>query len=299
MAKGLGQIHTCNFEVEPIDSNGEKWLLDTAGVLSNQLNHMVRQGNYMKIVGIDMTVSEQGGNDGGGQVTGYLSYYAPTRGRCEAFKSAFAAVREGARIQGIRLTDNQNYDFRVPIRSRGGYQNASDIKNVATINGLDELSLYDAADPGASIFDVYNSNIQPAQSGSGAPTFSSGYGVPGSGGTVGTDFVLNEGTIFDPAMHNVASTNLERIPFQLTFTPHSTDMALNFQWRPDPALYLAVLTGQFELVIDEMELDGAATDLKIECAIHVAGWKSIMGNPDKKRRKGTRHRKSHSSKRRS
>ena len=94
MAKSLGQIHTCNFEVQPVDGDGEKWLLDTAGVLSNQLNHMVRQGNYMKVVGIDMTVSEFGGvADAGGQISGFLNYYAPTRGRCEAFKSAFAAVR--------------------------------------------------------------------------------------------------------------------------------------------------------------------------------------------------------------
>ena len=291
MAKQLGQIHTCNFAISPIDDNGETWLLDTAGTLSNQLNHMVRMGNYMKVVGIDMTVSEFGGNEGGGQITGFLNYYAPTRGRCEAFKSAFAAVREGARIQGIRLTDNQNYDFRVPLRARSSYQNASDIKNVATIDGTTELSLYNAADSGASVFDVYNSNIQPSQAGA-APVFSTGYGIPGSGGTVGTDFVLNEGAIFDPAMHDVASVALERIPFQVSYSPTSTDLAMNFMWRPDPALYLAVLTGQFELEIDELELDGEATDLTIDIAIHVAGWKSVMGNPDKKRRKGTSRRRS-------
>ena len=55
-----------------------------------------------------------------------------------------------------------------------------------------------------------------------------------------------------------------------------------FMWRPDPALYLAVMLGFFEIHLDQVE--GAPT-VDISFAFHVSGWKSIMGNPDKKRRR--------------
>ena len=64
--KSLGQIHTVNFDITNIDANDKRYLLDLPGELSGQLNHMVRMGNYFKVVGIDMTVSEFGGNLGGG-----------------------------------------------------------------------------------------------------------------------------------------------------------------------------------------------------------------------------------------
>lgn len=290
MAKGLGQIHTCNFDLNPIDANGEKFILDCAGVLSNQLNHMVRHGNYFKVVGIDAIVSDfDGARTAGGQITGELRYYAPTRGRCEAFKTAFRVVREGAKNQGINLRQNANYDFRVPITPLSNYENGSSFKNNATIDGTNAVALYDAGNAGRSLYDVYNTNIEPSQAGL-TPTFTQGYGLPGTGG-VGTDFVLNEGAIFDPSMSNVASTAMESIPFQLSFTPGSTDIVAQFNWRPDPALYLAVMTGQFELYIDEQDRDDSATDLRIEIAIHIAGWKSIMGSPDRKRRRSSRKKK--------
>jgi hypothetical protein len=55
---------------------------------------------------------------------------------------------------------------------------------------------------------------------------------------------------------------------------------LTWKWRPDPALYLAVMTGNFELVIQEAQTTG---NLSLEINIMVSGWKSIMGSPDKKR----------------
>lgn len=282
MAKQLGQIHTANFDITNVTGQGIQYLLDPASVLSDQLNHMVRQaGNMFKVVGMDMTISEFGGNLGGGSISGELRYYAPTRGRCDAIKQAFAAVREGAKIQGVRLTDNENYDFRVPMRDTTLYTSPyGDLVNKATLNGADELVL--ASTGGATgVFDVHNAGIEPSQGGI-TPTFSSGYGIPGLAGT-GTDFVLNEGAIFDPSMSNVANTEFESIPFQVSFDPQGDGMVTNWMWRPDPALYLAVLTGQFELYIDEIDTDDAATALRLDLAIHIAGWKSIMGNPDKKR----------------
>jgi len=69
----------------------------------------------------------------------------------------------------------------------------------------------------------------------------------------------------------------------LSWTPDSSDIATNFQWRPDPALFLAVLCGQMQVVIEEVNLDGGAAGVNINMATMVSGWKSIMGNPDKKR----------------
>lgn len=288
MAKSLGQIHTANFQVDNIQAQGIQYLLDSAGELSGQLNNMVRQaGNLFKVVGIDMTVSEYGGNLGGGSINGVLRYYAPTRGRCNAIKQAFAAVREGARLQGVKLRDNQNYDFRVPLRNTTLYTSPyGDLTNKATIDGTNELVL-DNSDGTSGAFNIYNAGIEPSQGGV-TPTFSHGYGIPGSGGGVATDFVLNEGAIFDPAMTDIASTQMEEIPFQVSFDPQGEGMVTNWMWRPDPALYLAVLTGQFELHIDEIDTDDAATALTLDVAIHIAGWKSIMGNPDKKKRRGRR-----------
>lgn len=289
MPKSLGQIHTANFAVTDIQAQGIQYLLDPAGELSGQLNNMVRQaGNLFKVVGIDMTVSEYGGNLGGGSINGELRYYAPTRGRCNAIKQAFGAVREGAKIQGVKLTNNENYDFRVPLRNTALYTAPyGNLVNKATINGTDELVLANS-DGVSGAFDIYNAQIEPSQGGV-TPTFTHGYGIPGSGGFTATDFVLNEGAIFDPAMKDIASTEMESIPFQVSFDPQGEGMVTNWMWRPDPALYLAVLTGQFELHIDELDTDGPEVDaLTLDIAIHIAGWKSIMGNPDKKKRRGRR-----------
>lgn len=281
--KSLGQIHTVNFDITNINANGKRYLLDCAGELSGQLNHMVRHGNYFKVVGIDMTVSEFGGNLGGGSITGELRYYAPTRGRCEAFKSAFKAVREGAKLQGFRLTDNANYDFRVPLENTTVYNGAvyDDLVSKATLDGTNDLALNHGT-VAQSVFGMHNSTIEPRQGGT-TPTFSQGFGIPGLSGT-GTNFVKNAGALYDPSMHNVASTTMEHIPFQVSFDPQGEGAAFTWDWQPDPALYLAVMTGQFELYVDEIDTDDDATALRLDLAIHIAGWKSIMGNPDRKRR---------------
>lgn len=289
MAKSLGQIHTVNktFTYNQNDA-GAKNLLDLAGELSNQLQTMVRQGNYFKVVGIDMSVEEQGGSGGGGQVSGELRYYAPTRGRCEAYKNAYHAVRKGMELQGVNIRGNRNYDFRVPIDKIGDYANGSSFLNQATIDGTNGLSLTGAAQNNDDIFGVYNRNIQPSQTA--AVDFDPGFGLPGGASPTPVDFVLNEGEIFDPSMQRSASTDLESIPFQLTFTPGSDSTVWMMEWRPDPALYLAVMTGQFEVYVEEIDTDTEATDLNIHMAVHVSGWKSIMGSPGKKRSSKRRRR---------
>jgi hypothetical protein len=66
-AKSLGQIHTVN-NFYPVSASGDLMNIDLPGQLTDQLQRMVRCGNYFKIVGIDMTLDTVGTN-GGGQVT--------------------------------------------------------------------------------------------------------------------------------------------------------------------------------------------------------------------------------------
>lgn len=283
MAKQLGQIHTVNqTKLVPVGSGaGTKYLVDLAGELSSQLSTMVRQGQFFKVVGIDMTVEEEGGSGGGGQISGELRYYAPTRGRCEAYKNAYHAVRKGMELQGVNIRGNRNYDFRVPMDKIGDYIDGALFLNQATIDGSNGLCLSGASSLTDDIFGTYNANIQPAQTATVA--FNTGFGLPGAPGTP-TDFVLNEGEIFDASLTRQASIQTESIPFQLTYTPGTTDNVWAIEWRPDPALYLAVMCGMFEVYIEEIDGDGGASDLNIHMAIHVAGWKSIMSNPNRKRR---------------
>ncbi len=279
MPKSLGQIHTVNQNVI-VSNTSQLGLIDLSGELSKQLQHHVRQGNYFKVVGIDMRLTENGGNQGGGQVTGFLDYYNPTRGRCEAYRGAFAAMRTAMKNQGIPMSKNSAYDFRVNLTNES-YVTA--LKNAATLDGTRSLHL-ETDGSAQSVFDVHNNSLDPLQVGT--PTFSSGFNTLGTQGTP-TDFVLNEGDIGFTGNSNYASSEFESIPFQLSFTPESTDISVSLQWRPDPALYIAVMCGLFRVRIDEIDFDGDANEAKLTIAVHVAGWKSIMGNPDKKRRRNS------------
>jgi len=278
--KGLGQIHTVNYDMT-FNSNADVDQLDLSGELSKQLQHHVRQGNYFKVVGIDMNVTEFGGNLGGGQVTGYLDYYNPTRGRCEAFRAAFDAMRNAMKTQGISMSKNSGYDFRVNLTDQTF---ETTLINAATLDGTRPLTLEDNALP-SSIFYTHNRSVDPVQQGT--PNFSPGFGVYGSA----TDFVLEEGDIGFTGNSNYASSEFESIPFQLSYDPTGDNVSFSMEWRPDPALYIAVMCGLIRVRIDELEFDGDATDLKLSIAVHVAGWKSIMGNPDKKSRRASRSKK--------
>lgn len=290
MPKSLGQIHTVNFDVQNISRDSDQYIMDLSGELSKQLQHHVRQGNYFKVVGIDMTVSDYGGGEGGGQITGYLDYFIPTRGRCEAYRSAFAAMRQAMKLQGISMSQNSAYDFRCNF-TEGPYLNT--FTNCASLDGNVELALIDAASQSADVFRVHNTSVDPIQQGT--PQFGTGFNTMGVQNTP-TDFVLNDGDIGFTGNSNYASGVYESIPFQLTYSPGSTDVSMSLQWRPDPALYIAVMCGLIQLRVDEIDLDDAATALRLSVAVHVAGWKSIMGSPDKKRRSKSKKSKTQKSK---
>jgi hypothetical protein len=186
-------------------------------------------------------------------------------------------MRNAMKTQGISMSQNSAYDFRVNLTDQTF---VDPLVNAATLDGSRDLTLEDNG-LASSIFYTHNRSVEPLQQGS--PNFSPGFGVYGST----TDFVTNEGDIGFTGNSNYASSEFESIPFQLSYSPDSSDISATLQWRPDPALYIAVMCGLFRVRIDELDFDGDADSLKCTIAVHVAGWKSIMGNPDKKRRRSS------------
>jgi hypothetical protein len=99
-----------------------------------------------------------------------------------------------------------------------------------------------------------------------------------------TDFVNDEQDLGYTGNPMYANPNAEAIPWQLSYSPGTTDISTSLQWRPDPALYVAMAFGQIRVKLDEIDLDGAQNPLNLDIAVHIAGWKSIMGDPDKPKR---------------
>ncbi len=284
MAKSLGQIHTANLEINPT-IDGQQFLLDAPQILSDQLQHLVRQGNYFKTVGIDMTAHGLNNLDGA-QLSGNILYRTPTKGRCAAYRAGFKAMANAFKTQGINMRDNSQYDFRV--MPGGSMVNSADIMNKATLNGVDSLTLSGSAP--RSLFAVHNESVTPVQDT--VPNFGTGFGVYGST----TDFVLDEDILWS-GNSDFADDSLESIPFVLSWDPTvDGSQPINFQWRPDPALYLAVLAGHYIIQFDVVDLDAGAGPIIVELSIHIAGWKSIMGNPDRRHRRSRKSSSKSSSK---
>ena len=77
--KGLGMIHTVNALMTP-DRQDQIWTVDLSTKLSRQLQYQVRQGNYFKVVGIDMSLqglADDGTTTGGGQVSQHILLALP------------------------------------------------------------------------------------------------------------------------------------------------------------------------------------------------------------------------------
>lgn len=293
MPKSLGQIHTVDFTHSPVLlAPGSRLLCDTSRGLTEQLQTMVRWGSIFKCVGIDMAVSSAAAG-GGVSVSGQLRYYAPTRGRVAACKEGFKAVKRGMKLQGINIRGNRQYDFRAPLAPSHTYLSiqpgAGTYGTEATIDGSGALAMsHTTADRG--LFEVYNSNISPEAIG--APSFSSGFGLPGT--TDSEDFVLNPAAMYEAGMTRSAQTQMESIPFQMTYDPNGSDPVVSptFEWRPDPALYLAILTGQVEIIIDEVYYYNGATQAHIDISLHISGWKNVLGDGRRGRRSSSQKKSS-------
>lgn len=276
MAKELGMIHSTEsqFFVSSAD-NGSlvgPQMIDIPADLSDQLQRMVRQGNFFKVVGVDFQLSPLVGTSG--TVSGYLRYFAPTRGRCAAYRQAFKAMADLMKTQGISMRDNANYDFRVGLTNNPAV--GTTCKSNASLDGTTGLALAHATTAGASVFGVYNESVQPTTTG--VPTFSTGFDTVLAAGAAKTDFVLNEALLYSGNEHE-ASDAIDKIPFTIAYG--GGDTTITVQWRPDPALYLAVMCGAFELFIEDCS---SANPLELNITIMTSGWKSIMGNPNKKGR---------------
>ena len=233
---------------------------------------------------------------GGGQVTGEIRYYAPTKGRCEAFRNAFKTMKDTMRIQGIETWTNPLYDFKARATSeqiKNQNNNVLNrIPNQATLNGTNALCLHDSAHVGSSIFGIHNKNVEPRYTDSTGELFSGGFDTLQSPSGA-TDFVVND-TIPFTGNHNTASIEYESIPFMISWSPdegagpnQNRMNPVSFQWRPDPALFIAVMCGQMEVYIEEINVDSGASSLNINSNFMVSGWKSIMGNPDKKTKRSS------------
>lgn len=182
------------------------------------------------------------------------------------------------------MRDNQYYDFKAPLNDLPA-QNT--FENGATLNGTTPLALVSSV-AGASIFGVHNDNVQPIGTATSRPLFSAGFDtlLQGAGGT---DFVLNDTQPY-AGNHMFASEEFEEIPFVAAFNPAAianTSDTVAFSWRPDPALYVAIMCGQLQIELDDVVYTGPTTpgSVDINISMQIAGWKSIMGSPDKKPRK--------------
>ncbi|AXH78258.1 MAG: hypothetical protein [Circular genetic element sp.] len=302
--KSLGQIHTVDFNLEigvaAPTGTGNAFLCDLSQSLSEQLQRNVRQGQYYKLVGVDAVIQAPEFpllDATSGVVKGRFRYFLPTRGRCEAYRLAFKQMMEQMKGRGISPGMNSQYDFRTLPRGLSNYDlNAflgHDLKNLATLDGQTVLALTDNTMTGTEVFDSYNENIQDKNLGT--PDFPSGLRTQISTLVTPTDFVLNEGNIYS-GNEMIADTELEEIPFSMAFSYEAGNFnSQQLNWRPDPALYIAIMCGQVEIVIDEMSADGAqgldSDGIELDFSFHIAGWKSIMGNPDSKKSRSRSSRK--------
>lgn len=285
MAKELGQIHTTTDAiVVPTGTTATAFRrIDLAGDLCDKLQRMVRMGNYFKLVGIDISAAPSvPGATHGGTISGYFRYYSPTKGRCAAFRHAFKAQADQMKMQGIPMRENAGYDFRVALTNNVALSPV--LGNQATMDGTNGLALNGAA--GVSVFGVYNNSVLPTlQTVAAGDLFDEGFDTLLQSGGAKTDFVLNEQSLWD-GNEDYADLSYENIPFQIAYDGDGTTTS-TFEWRPDPALYVAVMTGNLELVVTDCTTNGTPS-LDLELAFYVSGWKSIMGNPDKKRKSSRR-----------
>lgn len=178
MAKQLGMIHTVNQEkLVSYNTTTNTWMVtsltgtvqngptvDLSGELTRQLHRMVRQGQYYKLVGMDIALA--GPASEGFMLTGRLEYFAPTRGRCMAYRNAYRSVINLMKDQGINYRADDLYDFRV--QWSGVLSGATDPQwygiedNIATVDATNPLCLVNGASTNDNIFKVHNSNVAPA-----------------------------------------------------------------------------------------------------------------------------------------
>ena len=300
MAKSLGQIHTCSYNyegsiLEVTASNA--FLCDNSAALSKRFNRNIRMMQSYKWVGADLVVQlpeNVSGGDNSIEVTvkGRMRYFAPTKGRCNALRAAYQQFRETARQQGVNPSNNKLFDFRVLPRALNqytlntDYTNDHPIYNTTTLDGVNALTMVGGVNAPVECFVSYNSGVAPEDTTVTSADFASGLRTQVGTLLTQTDFTLNEGKI-QSGNSLIADTEFEEIPFALTFDGLDKRTS-TLQWRPDPALYVSVLGGFVEIVLDEIKASGATVPVpldgfEMDVAMHWAGWKSIVQAPKSNR----------------
>lgn len=286
MAKSLGQIHTTAFNYEIPSTQigiGNAFLCDGSAALSKQFNRNVRMMSIYKLVGADLVVQVPDniifGDSDRMIVKGRMRYFQPTKGRCQALRDSYQQFRTMAKSQGVSPGKNKLFDFRVVPRPLSNYPVnnlfvANNILNTSTLDGASELVMT-GGPTGVSVYDSYNEGVNPKDATVTTGDFASGLDTWQSG--TQTDFVLNEGTI-QSGNANIADLEMEEIPFELAYDTTARRVH-TLNWRPDPALYIGILGGFVEIVLDEITADGSSTvieGVEMDIALHWAGWKSIV-----------------------
>lgn len=286
MAKSLGQIHTTAFNYEiPSTQIGitNAFLCDGSAALSKQFNRNIRMMSIYKLVGADLVVQVPDniifGDSDRMIVKGRMRYFQPTKGRCQALRDSYQQFRSMAKAQGVNPSKNKLFDFRVVPRPLSNYPNnalfaSNNILNTSTLDGTSELVMT-GGPTGVSVYDSYNEGVNPTDATVTSGDFASGLDTWQSG--TQTDFVLNEGTI-QSGNANIADLEMEEIPFELAYDTTARRVH-TLNWRPDPALYIGILGGFVEIVLDEITADGSSTvveGVEMDVALHWAGWKSII-----------------------
>lgn len=294
MAKSLGQIHTTKFNYEGTEldiTDNRGFLCDNSAKLSTQFNRNIRMMQSYKWVGADLVVQLPEGLSSGTDSTsvsvkGRMRYFAPTKGRCNALRSAYKQFRESARQQGVNPSNNKLFDFRVLPRQPTNYPlnatSGNDIYQQTTLDGINPLTMIDGAASTVQVFTAYNSGVSPEDTNVTSADFATGLRTQLGTILTQTDFVLNEGDI-QSGNSLIADETMEEIPFVLTFDG-AAKRTYSLQWRPDPALYVSVLGGFVEIVLDEIKATGATGAIPVEgfemdVSMHWAGWKSIVQPP--------------------
>lgn len=269
MAKELGMIHTVSDSVT-VSAQGQRFLVDLSTELSLQLQRRIRQGQYYKTVGFDLNLRPHPTTPtAGGIVSGRIKYYLPTKGRCNAYRNAFNTMMSIFKDQGINIRQDKRYDFRVAFDNTANYVNGTQFINVSSIDGTNQLDMTSQNDN--DIFQVYNQSVVPINNAT--PVNSTGFGAYGST----SDYILNDGaTQFGNP--DYASQTPEVLNFTVSFDG-TNKIGDTLQLRADPALYIAILAGQFEILIDTVDFETGATQLRLDVNTHVAGWKSIIQPP--------------------
>lgn len=272
MAKELGMIHTVSDSLT-VSAQGQRFLTDLSGELSNQLQRRIRQGQYYKTVGWDLNLRPHPTTPTlGGIVSGRIKYYLPTKGRCAAYRNAYNTMMSIFKDQGISIRQDKRYDFRVAFDNTSQYVNGAQFINVSSIDGSNQLDMSSNNDN--DIFQVYNQSVVPAVQGT--PVNSTGFGAYGST----SDYILNDGaTQFGNP--DFANTDPEILNFTVSYDG-TNKIGDTLQLRADPALYIAILAGQFEILIDTVDFEVGASSLILDVNTHVAGWKSIIQTPGKR-----------------